>query len=565
MSKGSLFYRFVRHFPSLTRLVLLNSPPSLKLKAIEMISRGIIDDNTTLNLSHSFKEKNVGGIPFIELDSDEGIYTGNSIVIKTGTSLSEIGINSGDSDEAAKQFWNWLNSVALPAAFAIEEGNSTVDNALNVKLFRTLVHEHCHWRILNGSSLSAIISAVSWRVELDQLLIGEEIYKRTGIPRNLMNDGSKWIKDNLSSVEQSLESLTTDDRIIDTINDLILHHFALTVFYPAVISPLVETLTWALIEREYVENKEKYLKMYFSSLPENSFEIAKDILDLSLRYLNSGVSRVKLINAANTALDFPIEEAYNSGLIGGMSAFDISEQLANIHNFLFDRFKRTLEGERVRTEIPENKSFRRIISYASKKGKAFDTSFLLRSPDASILGLSEVMKTYLTPNSKNPTVIAYVSTASGERIETVYSELTPLKRRTRESTNNPLVKSHQTGVPIMRPGDLAGDSIQLIVTVLAILMSLLFKEQVAKRLVSIGKRISYFDPQGYEVYKEIVGRILSGDPYFPTWDILGNKFELYNSLLRREETSYYKFLELWVRIIAELGSSSEYLITEGNV
>jgi len=70
------------------------------------------------------------------------------------------------------------------------------------------------------------------------------------------------------------------------------------------------------------------------------------------------------------------------------------------------------------------------------------------------------------------------------------------------------------------------------------------------------------DPVGYKVFLDALARMSRGEEYYPTWDSLGERFQLYSALIRGEPSSYYKLLVLWLRLTADLGPSVRLLIQE---
>lgn len=555
---GGLIYRVATASPSLFYFTSRFLPFTLKQILAEKISRAIANDDLSIPVNQELEggiEKG-GGIPSVYMDADEGSYTGKTIILRRDVDLKELGVRSEDPLKASREFSQWLEEEGLRKAEEMEVKGMEGFNP--PRSMRTLLHEHCHWRLMRSTSSATLLDATSWRVELDQAVLGEQIYMRTGIPRRLNEENIGWLREHREEVEDSLVSMLQVREISGVLRDLVIHHFLLSVYYPCLLSPPVETVTWALVEPEFLRNEEFYLRLYFSGLPTESQRIAREFLDLSVDFLRGGGSRTSLIQASNTALDFPMREAQELGAIGRINPFNLEPNITSGHHLILERFRRALRGQRVERESREEKNFRRVIGYASQAGKVISSSLISRNPDAALFGMYEVMKRYSGPALERPKVVANVFIPGKGRFQFLSDPFSPFTMREYELKEDHPLRSKPSGLSIYRPGDLAGDSIQAITAVLSLLLAL----QRGSGAERIGDAMLNRDPVGYKVFLDALARMSRGEEYYPTWDSLGERFQLYSALIRGEPSSYYKLLVLWLRLTADLGPSVRLLIQE---
>ncbi|QKR00221.1 hypothetical protein GWK48_07390 [Metallosphaera tengchongensis] len=546
-----LNYRIINAMPARTKRYL-----------VERMLGGLWTDENSLDLTHTITSTGeIRNINDANLKSEAGVFTGESVIMTKGVNLGELGIPTDSLGSMRRGFRNWFTNGGIDLMEAVEDGNPRalelsrkLGTNLEARTLRTLVHEYIHWRSLKETSMATIIDAVSWRVELDQSVFAEASHRVGGIGRRLNEDTINYISENKDEIVKNMSEAQGAESIL---YDLATHGYFLSLYYPAMISVLMEPVAWALVEDDLVKEKEKYLDYYFSYLSAKSRHIAEEILDRSVEYLKDG-TRTSLVEACRRALDFPLKEAESERLIGEVNPSEATSQLERAHGLLRDRFLKSLEG-RVEVETRRNKSFRKSIVYATKKTahNPFSLDIVMENLEPAIYGLSMMTSRFAKLALDRPSFLVYSRSPDGDPVILVYDISSP-HIMSKDSYTKGGFFSTQVGKPIYRLMDMVGDVGYTLVPSLLILYYSSFvgkvdDEIILKQLVNLGFPIRFFDPSGYKSYLRLVKKILDGS--FSEWK------SLYSSLIT-EGNGFQDFMDYWLSLIEELGPASRFLYSE---
>ncbi|BBG23114.1 hypothetical protein IC006_0398 [Sulfuracidifex tepidarius] len=556
LSKVTYFYLGKSLF-SLNYKVLSHMPDMVKDKLIVWLTSSLYDDSKSMKVEHHLMEgKGLTHINDTNLKSDAGIFTGESVVIRRGIPLESMGINTDTVGSMEVGFHDWFKRGGISLMEGIEDGENVTELASKLRTdvkgdaVRTLTHEHLHWRTLKGTSAGSIIDAVSWRVELDQAVFSEMVHELTGVPREVNQNTLELIKKNSDEI---VGAMMREDAV-SLFEDLVKHSYFLSFYYPSMISVLLEPVAWALVEEDFVKKKEEYLDYYFSSLSDRSREIAGTVLDASVERVRRG-ERKSLINACRDALDFPMSEASSMKVVGEADPYSLTQQLTRSHEYLFDRFMKSLQGEEITRENKAERSFRRVLVYGGKKAtNEFGVNILRKNLNPSIYGLSLMMSRYTKLALDKPSFIVYSHSKGNEPVILVYDVTAPSLRSMGKSIESVNV-SPLTGRVVYRPMDMVGELGYSIVPSLLIMYYSSFlgevdEEELLRQLVQIGFTIKFMSGN-YKEYLKFVKSIFNGD-------VKGS----YPRVLSGGSEGMEEFLRFWLNLVTRLGESCRFLSAE---
>lgn len=556
LSKVIYFYLGNSLF-SLNYKVLSRMPDSVKDRMVSWLTKSMYNDSNSMKVEHRLLNgKGLTHVNDANLKSEAGIFTGESVVIRRGIPLESMGIDLDNVESMEEGFHDWFRKGGISLMEGIENGKDVTRLAKRLKTdvkgeaFRTLTHEHLHWRTLKGTSMGSIVDAVSWRVELDQAVFSEMLHEVAGVPREVNERSLQFMKEN---AEEIVQAMMRDDAV-SLFEDLTMHSYFLSFYYPSMISVLLEPVAWALVEDDFVRRREEYLEYYFSSLSDRSKEIAGEVLDASLEYLKRG-ERKSLISACRDALDFPLSEASSMRVVGEANPYYLTEQLTRSHEYLFDRFMKSLHGEEIKREQDAERSFRRALVYAGKKAtNEFGVNILRKNLNPSIYGFSMVMSRYTKLALDKPSFIVYSRSKNDEPVVLIYDVTAPSLRSIGKSLENVNV-SPLTGRVVYRPMDMVGELGYSIVPSLLIMYYSSFlgevdDDELLKQLVQIGFTIKFMSGN-YKEYLRFIRSIFKGE-------VKGS----YPTVLSGGKEGVEEFLRFWLSLVTRVGESCKFLSAE---
>ncbi|BBG25957.1 hypothetical protein [Sulfuracidifex tepidarius] len=554
-----IYSYFTIPFMRINYKVMSHMPEKVKEYVVLRLSSSMYNDEKYLRVPHSLK---TGGKRFTRLEdtnlkSEAGIFTGESVVLRKNVPLEGIGVDKTTVESMEESFHSWFANGGIFLMERVEDGEDVghlakaLKTDLKSEAFRTLTHEHLHWRTLKGTSTASLVDAVSWRTELDLAIFAEMIHELAGIPRVLDQLAVDFIK---KSIDDVVDAMMRDDAV-SLFEDIVTHSFSLSFYYPAMISVLMEPVAWSLVEEDFVRRKGEYLNYYFSYLSPRSREIAEETLDLSVDFLKVGGRRT-LIDACRKALDFPLKEALSNGIVGEIDPYNLLVQLEKSHEYLYDRFSRSLKGERIETEERAEKNFRRSLVYGGRMSynNQFGVNILKGNVSPAIYGFSIVISRYAKLALDRPSFIVYSKTINGEPLTLVYDVIAPTLRSMGRSLDDINV-SKLSGKVVYRPLDMVGELGYSIVPSLLFMYYSSFlgevsEDEVVKQLVQIGSSIRFMSGDNKE-YLKFVKSVVNGE-------VSGS----YQKVLEGGKEGMEEFLRFWLSLISRVGVTSRFLSLE---
>ncbi|PUA31699.1 MAG: hypothetical protein B7O98_08735 [Zestosphaera tikiterensis] len=284
----------------------------------------------------------------------EGMYTGRIIYINGPIPVTELGLQcSGESRERCELLYSTKIKGIL---------NELENNIYNLNLksppesrfMRAFIHEYVHWMILRGTSLATLVDALSWKERLDLIYLLEKFHRFTGFPRE---NGGNGIGRNetfneLKKLENAVREFSKNPDHVEVFRDFLTHHLFLRGFYSSIIGIVVEPVTWVLVEPEFVNRRDEYLRIYFQDDALRKY--ATEILNLSEDFLNKGGNKGKLVEIAKTSLDIPLNL---------VDRYRLEIGLHHLPEEIKKRFELGLKGEYIETSTNEEKRLTTVLHY----------------------------------------------------------------------------------------------------------------------------------------------------------------------------------------------------------
>ena len=317
------------------------------------------------------KQLNISSLSQINSLNDS-TYTGRMSYVRKLTDMRSLGIEYSSPGATERSYRRWLQKkgfamielaedYGLDALMESEWKGDLSQESLSI--LKEIIHEHTHWRMLQGASISALIDRAAWRVRVMQLILCEQIHVHTQVPRSMDFHGVFEIRKNKQLLELQLERLSENRQLRDIFADLVNHLFQITLYFQDVVAPIVEPATWALVEPTWRKNPDSRLGEYFPHLPTR--RVAEKVWAGCERFLDTknsnlkdkSVKRKQLIQKANSAFDFPLNEAreFVEGGNGDSMPFK---------RYVERRLERLLNNEQVSAASASDKLFSKILGYA---------------------------------------------------------------------------------------------------------------------------------------------------------------------------------------------------------
>jgi hypothetical protein len=305
----------------------------------------------------------------------EGRYTGRMAYIQGPTDMRVLGVRySDDSFAVEHEFRKWLEVEGFRMMNIAEDKGidamlgmnwkTKLDTEEAIEVFTTLMHEHTHWRILTETTMSALIDRTGWRVRVMQMLLCDQIHGLTDIPYRLDAKTVKKLRAQQDELMTQLDELSKDRQLLRVFSDLVSHTLQAAFYYQDVVGPLLETVTWTLVETTWPQKMEDHLGRYFSD--EDTRELGRRVWKECMSYIekNGRDHGRDLIDNANWAFDFPLQEEAVKRLLGS----EVRSHLP-FKNYVIGRFEKLLENRTVSRAPATDKPFSKILAYAIKPPK----------------------------------------------------------------------------------------------------------------------------------------------------------------------------------------------------
>jgi len=428
----------------------------------------------------------------------------------------------------------------------------------NNSALQNLIHEYVHWKIVKDTSLASIVDGISWRLRFDQLCLCEMIHQKTNLPRLLNHENDEILQQNKEEFRRKINLLENDYTMKQIFHDLITCHYYTLFYYQTILAIIVEPVTWALVEPEWMKEKEKYLEAYFGELDSPTHEMASRILskcELFLNSKNSREARRTLIKAANNALDMPMAK---ENLVDGTL-----EKLQSMIETIIGRFENVLDGKQISLAIQKEKTFGNVLSYGlwitedhnviNKTVVEILSNIANREPELFGYMIDRMRMWLNQPAYAYPTILFNCMITKDKFVKLRYDQLTGLTSS--EETSSPIGnrKVRLTGMPLNRIDDIVGDLPSLLSTSLQVLYYLGVDDK--EHCLELGKNLQHVDKENhgekyYEQYKSFVNKLFENKPDNLTYDSL------------RNGNNFGAFLQFWLEMQINIGPGTKYLFME---
>jgi len=391
---------------------------------------------------------------------------------------------------------------------------------LETQFLKIFAHEVVHHLILRGTSLLALIDMLSWKERIEFMYVTDKFHTKTGFPRvvdGLRPSDRETTLRILAGYERQLSALSDDKFMNAALKDSIAHFLFIYLVYPEVIVPIVEGITWAILE-DWVNDEGKLRKMldtYFNGSVED-YEHTHWYVEKAKKLLDRGWDVEKLIGVSNRALNVPLAAVEEMRQSKG-----VEDVIAELREVTRKRFEVLSEGGDTQDAPEEDKKFATIARYLVDD--SYDLNLELSGFIAGVL-------------SREPEVLTYIGevvpiTLSGR----VYEDLTVYLNSTTDKgmvlrydpyANLPRMDSvrvRATGRPFRTLEDIVGDFPLTHRTFLTMLCMREESESIGRRFLpsEAARRYIKCVTQISEVFGDLgeqalQGRLLAGD-YLEAW------------------------------------------------
>jgi len=432
---------------------------------------------------------------------------------------------------------------------------------------QTLKHEYCHYTITRATSVATAIEGTTWRKRFKEMQLLEDIHRNTTVPRMLNERGVGMIRERFEDMKSQLQGFADREHEV-VLRDIVTHHFFSSIFYPAAIGVLVEPVTWALVERKWVDDSElrkDRLEEYFGGPGSPSLELAQSALTASDGFIRTERNKGRdpqsvgdrLIAIANAALDVPSEQLL------GQSRTTLDCKL--LQELLVSRFEDGVEGKVPEGSDPSAKRFATALSYGvqdtgttgrkvDRETVRFFSKILCREPQLmSVASLIVDMLTFwgLKGSDEWLTVLANAN-LEGQMVKLRFDPLTGLDSRHDDVSPIDRVRIRRTGGRLNRIDDLVGDLPPTISTCLSLLYYLdrWDSPQSRSHVIEFGKENLWADESAMESYNRAIRLLLKEKK---------DRELSYNRLLRGEQGGFADFASFWLTFINVMGEHAKQL------
>jgi len=459
------------------------------------------------------------------------------------------------------EFRVWLESRVIPKlrlwAASLEFG----------AFEQTLRHEYCHHAITRATSVATAIEGTTWRKRFKEMQLLEDIHRNTAIPRMLNKRGVGMIRERFEDMKSQLQGFADRQHEV-VLRDIVTHHYFSSIFYPAAIGVLVEPVTWALVERKWVDDsvlRERRLEEYFGGPGSLSLELAQRALTASDGFIRTEKNKGRdpqsvgdrVIAIANAALDVPSQELL------GRSRTPADLQI--LQELLVSRFEQGVEGEEPEGSDPSAKRFATALSYGlqdtgttghkvDRETVMFFSKILCREPQLMRVAslVVDMLAIWGLKGSDEWLTVLANAKLEGQMVKLRFDPLTGLDSRHDNVSPIDRVPIQSTGGRVNRIDDLVGDLPPTISTCLSLLYYLdrWDSHQSQRHVLEFGKENLWADESAMEFYERAIGLLLKEKE---------DSGLSYNRLLRGEQGGFADFASFWLTFINVMGEHSKQL------
>lgn len=348
--------------------------------------------------------------------SSLAVYTFKAVIILDSITCSDLGLGSdvdsckGGADQLCESLRQaLLERDVISFISRVREASRNV----NEEIAKSLEHELIHSYAMKNTSALFIAECCSWRVRFDNMYFMEKLYRVAGrdLARKVSDRGFKVhpefrkiegftglseeeARKVIEDVRPSLNILASDKTAITALRDGFVHNTFLRNIIQPLTAPLVEVVTWYVMDEDLRERLEEYVDIGIFEKDLHG-ELAEKIIE---ELEEKRPDKQRVVEAANAALDFPQAEYVafinriqgdTKGMVealgtrgaevtgqGGSLSSVIKTARARLigesDNFLLKRFTTALEGGSVSRAPNETKSFGRVLLYAIPSDKIPD-------------------------------------------------------------------------------------------------------------------------------------------------------------------------------------------------
>lgn len=489
-----------------------------------------------------------------------GIYTGRAVSIhdpdnpRRPITPAELGLSCTSLEDCRRvlcedvfgrisrtmsQGWDEVDEVVK----RLEDDLSAIGNK---EVRHRIVHEVLHAQILQGTSASARIEGISWRIRFNYMYTLEKLYRNVG--RDLASevgkrgykvheefrvlDGFKGFdadkaNEVLRKLESRLDELSRDESLRIAIGDGVRHQLWLRAFAGGIVIPTLEVTTWYLLGYDLYGTLEEYEG---AGLFDSEFHssIALELIDILEK---RRPERSRVVEATKATLDFP-PATYESlkWKIEGLTGME--NVVEHFKSVVRDRFEKALNGVQIERAPPKYKTLLSVILYAITVEKIPDlvhmfVEILNSEPEVKNGILGVVRREAGRPAGAYTSF--FVNISAGGRTETIaYDPLSGFFCGSGKSESDVIgVYVRRTGLRFGTFEDLVGDlplALRGFLSALYLLEAYRDEKRWAElvtryvgvheervdRLIDIAKRVREADLDGLtrEPNHQVVGRIL---------------------------------------------------------
>lgn len=507
---------------------------------------------------------------------EEALYTGGGIYLKEPLNLTDLGLAKNDETlDLRTKFWKWMEEtgwVTLQRIAVEGAGGYSGSDTL-----RTLAHEYCHWRMTKRTTMATVVESVSWRVSLDEIMVCELLRRLTGLPMNLDHESVAEIRSRRDDFRQKLSHATGDPRVENLLLDLAHHHYFATVFYPTILSTLLEPTAFELVREKGVSDAQ-FLSDYFYDSGFVPYRYAERILQFTRDFLarngNSKDARQKVFEAVGVSLNFPLRwDPLNHKLIG-RSGPEAQEGLVR---YLAGRYENYLKGDKLPVAREDESHMVDAIGYALWFRTGNTTSQAFTETMLNLIGmepeffnhiLRRALRLLIEPTFEREVIVVNVATRIGTSSEV---ELQNLRYDTlvdnfqiRDGVATPVPWRTKAGRPLSRVDDVIGSVPPTLPTALTILRELdeIYRLAVAGNKQAFSEALKRAEQRGripvasLEIYSKYE-HLLSG----PLMDYVRGGLR-YWELLSNKPGQLQTFLTFWLEFLSVMGEDAVRLAAE---
>jgi hypothetical protein len=284
------------------------------------------------------------------------------------------------------------------------------------EVLRDLRHEYIHWRIFRETSFATLIEAISFKLRFLFMFLAEKTHQtiaelpREGICLSLSQEDTKY---KIKKYEGYIDEIGKSIVCQNVFRDAIVHHFMLNSVYAKTVSMIIEPLTWAIAEKDWVKSedeKNSLFEEYF--FDQKTRRYAKTILDKAIQFLEKNTAD-KLIKMGRAALNIPISSL-------SQYIYNMNE---DIQDEIYNRFMEQINGRKIEVSPPHQNRFIVVLHYLLNENydlnievnKCF-AKVLSEEPKVCAYILATILYNLSIPVYEEPTIVARIKFCSEKKV-----------------------------------------------------------------------------------------------------------------------------------------------------